>query len=207
MVTLPEDPSWREKFEYLAFKRVMSQANFLPDEKISLITIKGEIYQAKYLFRQGKSMAYLTGYRETVVKEYRGTRVGLAHYEVAATKFYQEQGIPVVPITDFWFDAAGDRAYVVKPFVEGMTTDYLITEEVVHELGQEIVDRLIDAENKLASNVFSWHEGGSFSYWMEENGLDEQDFGEYQWVVLCSDIWRDGATIFTLEHGWQVLDP
>jgi hypothetical protein len=95
----------------------------------------------------------------------------------------------------------------VKPFVKGMTTDYLLTADVVQELGQEMVDRMLDAENKLASNVFAWHEGGGFSYWLEENGIDEQDFGEYQCFVRVSDIWRDGKTIFTLEQGCQVLDP
>ncbi|HAY22555.1 MAG TPA: hypothetical protein DCY27_10400 [Desulfobacterales bacterium] len=208
MMILPEDKQWRDNFEFLASMRWLHVAYFPVDEKIKPIEVNGEIYQAKYLFKEtGESTVYLTEDQKNVVKEYRGARISLAHYRIAATSFYQEKGIPVVPISNFSFDPANIRAFIVKPYVKGMTTDYLVTEEVVRELGQEMVDRMMDAENKLASNVFAWHEGGGFSYWLEENGIDEQDFGEYQCFVRVSDIWRDGKTIFTLEEGWRVLDP
>ena len=103
--------------------RWLHQAYFPADEKIRPIEVNGEIYQAKYLFKEtGESTVYLMADQENVVQEYRGARIALARYRIAATRFYQEKGIPVVPISNFSLDPDSIRAFIVKSYVKGMTT-------------------------------------------------------------------------------------
>lgn len=214
MLNLPQDKDWRFEFRFLAGMGWLEIAFFRYNNQIiqTIQTIQTLVnnttYEGKFLFRDTKdSTIYLTKDEEKVVKIYRGKRVGLARYEIAATKFYQEKGIPVAPIIDFSFDASNEVAYIVKPMIEGITKDYLSNPEVIERLGQEHVDNISESSTPFISRIFNLHEYGVFRIWLEENHIAESSFGEFDGFVDVGDIFRDENIIFTLDQGWIVLDP
>jgi hypothetical protein len=91
MAFLPEDEDWKLDFSVLARMRIYRRFFSIADEEIILIKINEKVYRIKYFLKKGTTV-YISEDQDAVVKEYRGARICLARYEIAATKFYQEEG-------------------------------------------------------------------------------------------------------------------